>query len=241
MAVRSTSLFYRTSGYFVDSIQFDLLISEDHALEATVTEHPVETGATVNDHVRSLPRKGSLVGFVTNHPLNKTYTLPTSFLEKLAPIGAVQQYVQGILGNYGIRRPSGPTEADFAALARPENRAANTWTLFKDLMARKTPVSIVTGLEKYKDVVVTKVSTSRSSSTGDALEFRVEFQEIQFVTLTEVALTSTTSPLDLSTAANKQAAPKVKKGKVGGTSRAVTSFNGKKNTALGVSTLELSQ
>jgi hypothetical protein len=108
-------------------------------------------------------------------------------------------------------------------------------------MASKTPVTIQTGLEKYTDVVVTKVSTSRSSSTGDALEFRVDFQEIQFVTLTEVALTSTTSPLNLGTAANKQAAPKVKKGKVGGTSKPITSFNGKKNTALGVTTLELSQ
>lgn len=38
MGTKPTSLFYRTSGYFVDSIQFDLIVSEDHALEATVTE-----------------------------------------------------------------------------------------------------------------------------------------------------------------------------------------------------------
>jgi len=239
MGAKPTSLFYRTSGYFVDSIQFDLIVSEDHSLEASVTEHPVENGATVNDHVRSLPRKGSLTGLVTNYPLKGAPALPQWFLEKLG--GMSRNYLDTLAAQYGIRRETGPTAADFEALPRPENRAMNTWTLFKDLMAKRTPVSIITGLEKYTDVVVTKVSTSRSSSTGDALEFRVEFQEIQFVTLTEVALTSTTSPLNLSTAANKQAAPKVKKGKVGGTSRAVTSFNGKKNTALGVSTLELSQ
>ena len=239
MGTKQTSLFYRVGGYFVDSIQFDLIVSEDHSLEATVTEHPVENGATVNDHVRSLPRKGSLTGLVTNYPLKDAPTLPQSFLEKLGSMSP--NYLTTLAAQYGIRRNQGPTAADFEALPRPENRAANTWLLFKDLMAKRTPVTIITGLEKYTDVVVTKVSTSRSSSTGDALEFRVDFQEVQFVTLTEVALTSTTSPLNLSTAANKQAAPKVKKGKVGGTSVPITSFNGKKNTAMGVQTLELSQ
>lgn len=237
MGTKPTSLFYRTSGYFVDSIQFDLIVSEDHSIESTVTEHPVENGATVNDHVRNLPRKGSLTGLVTNYPLKGAPALPQWFLDKLGSMS--RNYLDTMAAQYGIRRETGPTAADFEALPRPENRAANTWTLFKDLMSRKTPVSIITGLEKYTDVVVTKVSTSRSSSTGDALEFRVEFQEIQFVTLTEVALTSTTSPLNLSTPANKQAAPKVKKGKVGGTSKPVTSFNSRKGTGMGVSTLEI--
>ena len=177
MALRQTSsLFYKEEGYFVGSIVFDLLMSEEHSMEAEVSQHPVENGATVSDHIRNLPRKGSLTGFVTNHPLNKTYTLPQSFMEKLAPAGLFQNYAAGIAGNYGIRKPTGPTQADFAALQRPANRAANTWDLFKTLMAAKQPVVISTGLEKYRDVVVTKVATRRSSSTGDALEFDVEFQ-----------------------------------------------------------------
>lgn len=237
MGTKPTSLFYRTSGYFVDSIQFDLIVSEDHSIESTVTEHPVENGATVNDHIRNLPRKGSLTGLVTNYPLKGAPALPQWFLDKLGSMS--RNYLDTLAAQYGIRRETGPTAEDYADLPRPENRAANTWLLFKMLMAERIPVSIITGLEKYTDVVVTKVSTSRSSSTGDALEFRVEFQEIQFVTLTEVALTSTTSPLNLSTPANKQAAPKVKKGKVGGTSKPVTSFNSRKGTGMGVSTLEI--
>lgn len=217
-AKRKTScLFFKEEGYFVGSVVFDLILSEEHSLEAEVTQHPVENGATISDHIRNLPRKGSLTGFVTNHPLNRTYSLPSTFLEKLAPSSsAVQQYTQGILGNYGLRKPTGPTAADFEALERPANRAADTWSLFKTLMAAKQPVTISTGLEKYRDVVVTKVSTRRTSSTGDALEFDVEFQEIQIVTLTEVAITTTTKPLDLKNAANRQASPKASKGKTGG-------------------------
>lgn len=217
MAARRTScLFFKEEGYFVGSVVFDLLLSEDHALESEVTQHPVENGATVSDHIRNLPRKGSLTGFVTNHPLNQNYQLPASFLEKLAPSSTVQSYVQGILGNYGLRKPIGPTAADYDALQRPANRAATVWELFKALWASRQPVTISTGLEKYRDVVVTKVSTRRNSSTGDALEFDVEFQEIQFVTLTEVAITTTTKPLDLKNATNRQASPKASKGKTGG-------------------------
>lgn len=229
MGTKPTSLFYRTSGYFVDSIQFDLIVSEDHALEATVTEHPVENGATVNDHVRNLPRKGSLTGLVTNYPLKGAPKLPEWFMDKLGSMS--RNYLDTFAAQYGIRRDQGPTAADFEDLARPQNRAMNTWLLFKALMTDRVPVTIITGLEKYTDVVVTKVSTTRSSSTGDALEFRVDFQEIQFVTLTEVALTSTTSPLNLATAANKQAAPKVKKGKVGGTAVPLSSMSRTPNGA----------
>lgn len=232
MALRQTSsLFYKEEGYFVGSIVFDLLMGEEHSMEAEVSQHPVENGATVSDHIRNLPRKGSLTGFVTNHPLNKTYTLPQSFMEKLAPAGLFQNYAAGIAGNYGIRKPTGPTQADFAALQRPTNRAANTWELFKTLMAAKQPVVISTGLEKYRDVVVTKVATRRSSSTGDALEFDVEFQEIQFVTLAEVAITTTSKPLNLSTDANKQGTPTAKKGKVGGKTIPLSGSPAAKSTA----------
>lgn len=213
---KSSCLFFKEEGYFVGSVVFDLILSESHSLEAEVTQHPIENGATVSDHIRNLPRKGSLTGFVTNHPLDRTYQLPASFLEKLAPSTGIQAYAEGILNNYGLRKAQGPTEADFAALERPANRAATTWELFKNLMAAKQPVIISTGLEKYQDVVVTKVSTRRQSSTGDALEFDVEFQEISVVTLTEVAITTTTKPLDLKSPTNRQASPRASKGKTGG-------------------------
>jgi hypothetical protein len=69
----------------------------------------------------------------------------------------------------------------------------------------------MTGVEKYADVIVTKVSTSREVGTGDALRFAVEFQEIKFVTLTEVPITAATkAPLPSVPVA------KASKGKTGG-------------------------
>jgi hypothetical protein len=207
---KTSSLFFRGAGYFVGSIQFDLLLSEEHSLEAEVSNHPIENGANVSDHVRNLPRKGSLSGLVTNFPMTLAGSLPTDFMEKVAAIGP-QSIVESFTSQYGYRPNKGPTAADFEALPRPENRAMDTWGLFKQLMAAKLPVIIITGLEKYEDVIVTKVSTLRDTDTGDALKFSVEFQAIEFVTLTTQEITTTTMPIP-----STGAKPKVSKGKVGG-------------------------
>lgn len=238
---KSSSLFYKNEGYFVGAIKFDLIVSETHSIEAQVTEHPIEDGSVVSDHIRELPRKGSLSGLVTNYPLQKDfYQLPTAFYEKLSALGN-QNLLESFVAQYGYKPSKGPTKADYEGLERPKNRASDTWAAFKALMATRTPVTISTGLEKYYTAVVTKVETSRESSTGDALTFHVEFQEIKVVTLTEVAITTVTKPLNLKTATNRQASPKASKGKTGGTEKPVTSFNSRRNTALGVSTMELAQ
>lgn len=209
------SLFYRVDGYYVGNIKFDLEISEHHSLESQVTEHPIEDGSTVSDHVRIMPRKGSLVGLVTNHPLDKIKEpLPAEFNERLSQIGN-PGFFKSLAMQYSREIVAPLTDADFAGLTKltpgEDNRARNAWELFKELVAAKLPVTIMTGVEKYADVIVTKVSTDRDSGTGDSLRFTVEFQEIRFVTLTEVEITTATNaPLPSIPVA------KASKGKVGG-------------------------
>ena len=225
------SLFYRVDGYFVGSIKFDLEISENHSIEAQVSEHPIEDGSTVSDHVRVLPRKGSIVGMVTNHPLTPG-TLPADFVDRVSQIGN-PTWLQSLANQYGPKEAL--TAKDFESIPRltpgESNRARNTWELFKKLVSDRQPVTIMTGVEKYADVVVTKVSTSREARTGDSLRFAVDFQEIKFVTLTEIAITAATkAPLPSVPVA------KASKGKTGGKQvwmdkKPVVSFNGQVTTA----------
>lgn len=237
---QSSSLFYKQEGYSVGAVKFDLLISEQHTLESEVTSHPIETGAEASDHVRNLPRKGSLVGLVTNFPLNGVSTgliapPPAEFMAKLNSLGG--GIAERIASLNPLTAPLAPkptmTAADYANLPRPKNRAADAWGLFKSLRDARQPVIISTGLEKYLDVIVTKVSTMRDKDTGDALKFTVDFQEINFVTLSSIEITTTTQPLP--TTGGK---PRVSKGKVGGKVKAppkFISYNGR------ITTMELSQ
>ncbi len=53
----------------VGVVQFDCSLSETHSSEATITEHPVEEGADITDHIRLGHAMIDLNGLVTNTPL----------------------------------------------------------------------------------------------------------------------------------------------------------------------------
>lgn len=231
MPLVPTSLFYRQEGYFVGSVSFDVLVSENHKLEAQVTEHPVETGANINDHIRRMPRKGTLVGLVTNHPLKGRAELPSDLRQKLADIGNTT-YLGTVAQQYGLASRPTLTASDFASLEAPTNRAEDAWSLFKRLWETGEPVTISTGLERYTDVFVTSVSTDRTSDTGEALRFTVEFQEVRFVTLTDVEITATTNPATGATTTasantNRQAQTPRSHGRTGGKDVGAFSVNHK--------------
>src|SRR6185436_16259045 len=51
------------------AIVFDIVESETHTSKSTVTDHPVELGSNVSDHIRNDPDRISIKGTVTNTPL----------------------------------------------------------------------------------------------------------------------------------------------------------------------------
>jgi len=50
-------------------ITFDAAITENHSSNTEVTDHPVESGVDITDHLKRLPDELSLVGVVTDDPL----------------------------------------------------------------------------------------------------------------------------------------------------------------------------
>jgi len=53
----------------VGVLQFDCILTETHGLDATVTEHPIEDGSIISDHIRRNRKMLELNGFVTNTPI----------------------------------------------------------------------------------------------------------------------------------------------------------------------------
>ena len=250
----SSYLLFKTGGYYISSdtilhtVSFDLLLDEQHSLEAEVTQHTVEDGSTISDHIRLLPRKGSLTGFVTNHPFQVGYNggLAPNIAKKIAASQKkdwVSGFVQDIGSSYqqvgrllGQQDTTAFTEADFLESPERKDRVSTVWGAFKQLMETKSTCTIITGLEKYMDVVITKVSTERDKDTGDAGRFKVEFQEIKFAVISEVALKNTVRP-NFEEPKGKQATAKKKTGKTGGkdagTVKLATSSDGKRYLLIG--------
>lgn len=63
-------MLFEDSKVSIGEIVLDAAIEETHTLQARATEHPVETGSDVTDHVQSLPASLTLEGVISNTPLS---------------------------------------------------------------------------------------------------------------------------------------------------------------------------
>lgn len=59
----------------IDGYRLDANIAEEHQLEADVTEHPVERGADMTDHIRTKQDVVTLESIVSNTPLGEVARL----------------------------------------------------------------------------------------------------------------------------------------------------------------------
>lgn len=68
------------------------------------------------------------------------------------------------------------------------NRISTVYEDLKDLWLKGEFVNLVTGLEVYKNMVITNVTIPREEGTSDALYFSVDFQEVRVVETLEAPM-----------------------------------------------------
>jgi len=145
------------------SLVFDLQVSESHSFDSIVTNHPVENGSPISDHIEKQLRSGSSSFFISNYSLT-----------------------QGELST---------------------NRVQDIYDLFKQLWSAKELVTLVTDLEVYENVAITKVSIARQPGVGEAGTFAVSFTEFRIVRLKKVSVDASIVITELETPEAQQAAP----------------------------------
>jgi hypothetical protein len=59
----------------IDGYIIDASVVEEHSFDADVTEHPVESGANIADHVRSKPARVTIDGVVSDTPIGNVADL----------------------------------------------------------------------------------------------------------------------------------------------------------------------
>ena len=186
------SLFYRADGWSVGEISLDLILTETHSLNAVVTQHPVQDGSTISDHITILPRSGTMRVLVSNFSL--------STAEGDARAAWDEIYSQGE-----------------AAQKTLPNRAEEAWKKLKDLVKTRELVKVVTSLEVYEDVALTRVETTRDGDTGDALEIDIDYEQVTKVKLKETKVTAQVQPRDMKSTINQKSAVQVNSGQKVGT------------------------
>lgn len=139
----------------VGAITIDATITENHRRASQITDHPIETGSNIQDHIFREPRRLDLVGEVTDSPVHSFGLLDGSAFQ-----------LGGVLGDL-----IGLTE-----------RRLEAFEQFEAMHESRELVKIVTGLTVYEDMALIAANFPKNNQTGKRLLFRLSFQEIVKVT-----------------------------------------------------------
>lgn len=152
-------LVYRTSRAQIGTIRFDATLQETHQDSNDITDHPVEEGYNVADHVRQKPPVLTLSGVISNTPLSAEQT------QRIVDAG-------GGVSVTTTTQTNQPVDAT--------GYAQKAYSGLLDLM-RGQLVRVVTATRSYDDMMIADITVPRDPRTGDALAFQIQLKQIRIV------------------------------------------------------------
>ncbi len=100
MALASNILVGRSSRVQIGAVTVDACLTEGHAIEANVTDHPIEDGSLISDHYKVAPRTISIEAIVSGTPIETGFPGATaiasvkSLLNGDDPVSAAWQEIE---------------------------------------------------------------------------------------------------------------------------------------------------
>ena len=157
------------------ALELDVSEREGYESTATITEHAVEQGVDISDHVRRNPDIFTLEGWITNTPI----VVPATQMAGVT--GAVRPTAVAVAGGKTIQASTLQWSSVF-------DRILTVDTLLGDLIGSPQLVQLTTGLRVEDNLIVTRYKVDRDASTANALALVLEFKRVRIVTTRRVAL-----------------------------------------------------
>lgn len=159
----------------------DARIAENHGRSAQVTDYEIEDGTVISDHIKLDPLTLSIQGFISD--------APAEYLGIRSLGGASQGVIGSIFPNQALLNQANPEQE--GTVPNGENRnPVDSWTYLHDVWRKRTPISVITSLQLYKNMVITSLSAPRSVEIGKSLEFNAELREVRIVRSATVTIPS---------------------------------------------------
>src|SRR5438132_10006682 len=164
-----TLLFKRTRTR-IDTLELDAAIAEMHSGANEITDHPVEDGADITDHVRVKPDTVTIEGIISNTPVVASSARFEGGLETSEQNGVL--VVSGV-----------------GADTLDEARADSAYQQLLKIKEDRLPVVIITSLRQYERMVLERLNVPRDARTGSALRFSATFRQVRTVASERVKVT----------------------------------------------------
>ena len=197
--VVQTSLFFRDHEFGLSMLPFDLLVDESHTIEFDVTEHAVENGSDISDHISEKLRNVSVTGLFSNH--------------------SIKDRKSGYVADNGEISEE-PDEINVDGVAGSENSSYTRLKKLLEIARERKPVTLYTALEDFEleniSMVIEHIDYDRGPSDGESIKFVMKLREIRKAKIVTKKVESVWNPPDppkLDTPAQKKTDSKKKKGK----------------------------
>lgn len=209
----------------IGDVWVDVTIREGHGISAEVTEHPVELGSDVTDHIRPTPRSVQIEGVVSNTPIElpgshtdgaRIDPLPLQ-IEGEPSVGAIG-IVPGVdqaTAILGALRIQATTPRVFAATplrwTQEFDRITAVHSALVQTVQESRLVTLVTGLEVYANMAIEDLHAERTGQGGGRyLQFSASLRQVRIVRSQTAALPDPVVPRGLpSQSRGKQATSEV--------------------------------
>lgn len=160
MAILNVDIDFKAAVSKIDTLELDAALSETQTFESEVSEHPVEVGANVVDHIRPKPVVLRVDGVVTNTP-----TTPVQ-----------------------VRRAANDAGVSLDAPQYVAGRAQAALAFLLDLRDNPRLVTVTTKRAAYEEMALVSLSVPEDRTTGDVLRFSATFRQVRTITLRRVVL-----------------------------------------------------
>lgn len=238
--VFSRTIFLQTNtatGIPVPLAILDVVKEEKAEYNAEVTEHPVEFGPEVSDHIQLKSPMLRLKGKISSTPLDMAIAVANTLAGGLSAFTSSQ--ARSNLLNSGISQGAGllgaalqGNSANLASQGQAGALDAISRSILLTAYENKIPFDVVTKRLRYKNMVIARINFPRNEETGSSLDFEIDLKQVVIVSplkvqkniLDEKVISSASSSTNLGSQSTQVASAQVSQSmsasSMGGTSLA---------------------
>lgn len=169
----------------------DATVQQTHTIASEVTDHPVELGVNLTDHIRPLPDQVNIRGIITDTPM----LLPADFAEGSKPVDVKVKAPVQTIGSIPGGRIAGPITALTSGIPLPSffqskdgvalgfdpvfNRTLACFNALRKIRDDALLVQLVTRLHTYPSMAVVTCTVVQEAKTGTSLVLSIDLKQIR--------------------------------------------------------------
>lgn len=159
-------------------IIIDATIRENHSFSSKTTNHEIENGSIISDHIINMGKTLTIEGIKSDDPL----TIASVGLTTSA--GLVSNLFEGF-GAASVTAAPGVGLFIADELFPSDKPSKVAMDVFDELYEKKHTVKIITGLKSYTDMVLERLNVPRNSRNSRSLTFTATFRNVILANFSE--------------------------------------------------------